>query len=176
MLRTSANTIIQQPSSLDASVVDYLVNNFDILHLGQEYLNSLNKAFLAFDNHDISQELYYRDYTDCCRLAIQILNSYKSPEKAEKKPVSNSFDISGIKSATDIVTIAEKYTRLIKSGRYYTGLCPLHNEHSPSFVIYPDTQSWYCFGACNTGGDVISLVMKAENVDFKGALTTLRGH
>ncbi len=74
--------------------------------------------------------------------------------------------IDEVKQRTDIIEIASQYTTLTKSGRNFKGICPFHSEKHPSFFIYPEQQSWHCFGACNTGGDVFSLIMKKEGLDF----------
>lgn len=74
--------------------------------------------------------------------------------------------IDEVKQRTDIVEVASQYTTLTKSGRYFKAICPFHSEKHPSFFIYPEQQSWHCFGACNTGGDVFSLIMKKEGLDF----------
>jgi DNA primase len=74
--------------------------------------------------------------------------------------------IDEVKQRTDIVEVASQYTTLTKSGRYFKAICPFHSEKHPSFFIYPEQQSWHCFGACNTGGDVFSLIMKREGLDF----------
>ena len=55
---------------------------------------------------------------------------------------------------TDIVELVGSYVQLKRKGRLYGGLCPFHSEKSPSFYVYPDTQSFYCFG-CGAGGDAI---------------------
>ncbi len=81
--------------------------------------------------------------------------------------------IDEVKQRTDIVEVAGQYTSLTKAGRTFTGLCPFHSEKRPSFFVYPEQQSWHCFGACNTGGDVFSLIMKKENLDFGEALRLL---
>ncbi len=81
--------------------------------------------------------------------------------------------IEEVKQKTDIVEIVGQYVTLKKSGRNFSAPCPFHNETHPSFFVYPEQQSWHCFGACNTGGDVISFVMKKENMDFGDALRML---
>jgi len=81
--------------------------------------------------------------------------------------------IDEVKQKIDIVDVASQYTKLIKAGRNFRGLCPLHSEKDPSFFVYPDQQSWHCFGACNTGGDAFSLVMKKQGIGFGEALQLL---
>ena len=78
-----------------------------------------------------------------------------------------------VKQRLDIVDLIGEYVALQKSGRNYKALCPFHTEKTPSFVIFTDTQSWHCFGACSTGGDIFSFVMRQENVDFSEALRFL---
>lgn len=78
-----------------------------------------------------------------------------------------------VKKRLDIVEIASGYTQLTKAGRTYRGLCPLHSEKHGSFFVYPEDGSWHCFGACNTGGDIFSLVMKKEGLRFGEALKML---
>src|SRR5512136_118709 len=82
--------------------------------------------------------------------------------------------IDEIKTRLDIVEIVSETVTLKKSGRNYLGFCPFHaNTKTPAFVVFADTQTWRCFGACADGGDLFSFVMKREGVDFKEATRLL---
>jgi len=81
--------------------------------------------------------------------------------------------IDEVKQRTDIVEVIGQYVSLSKSGRTFRGLCPFHSEKHPSFFVYPEQGSWHCFGACNTGGDVFSFIMRKEGIDFGEALRQL---
>lgn len=81
--------------------------------------------------------------------------------------------VDDVKSKIDILDVIGQYVTLKKAGRNFKALCPFHNEKTPSFVVYPDEGRWYCFGACHTGGDVFTFLMKKENIDFGEALRRL---
>jgi DNA primase len=80
-----------------------------------------------------------------------------------------------IKNRLDIVDVVSDYgVQLRKSGRSYAGFCPFHpNTKTPAFYVFPESQTWRCFGACAEGGDVFSFVMKKNGWDFKEALADL---
>lgn len=80
---------------------------------------------------------------------------------------------SEVKQRIDIVDLISESVVLKKAGRNYKGLCPFHQERTPSFVVYPENQTWHCFGACSEGGDAFSFVQKMEGVDFGEALRLL---
>ncbi len=77
-----------------------------------------------------------------------------------------------VRSRNDIVDIISGYVRLQKKGSNYFGLCPFHNEKSPSFSVSPGKQMYYCFG-CGAGGNVITFLMEYENYTFTEALKVL---
>ncbi len=78
-----------------------------------------------------------------------------------------------IKEKLDIVDGIREYIPVHKAGKNFKALCPFHKEKTPSFVISPERQTWRCFGSCNEGGDLISFVMKYENIEFYEALLSL---
>jgi DNA primase len=82
--------------------------------------------------------------------------------------------IDDIKDRIDLVDIVSETVKLRKSGRTFVGFCPFHsNTRTPSFIVWPETGTWKCFGACNTGGDVFTYVMKRDGLEFKDVLREL---
>ena len=82
-------------------------------------------------------------------------------------------DLEGIKQRIDIVDLVSQYATLKRAGKGYTALCPFHTERTPSFHVDPARQTWHCFGACGTGGDIFSFNMKKEGCEFREALNIL---
>src|SRR5689334_24142200 len=77
-----------------------------------------------------------------------------------------------VKATMEILPLVEDVVRLRKAGSTYKGLCPFHNEKTPSFTVSPARGTFKCFG-CGEGGDAITFVQKIENVDFVGAIELL---
>jgi DNA primase len=80
--------------------------------------------------------------------------------------------VEAVKAAAEILPLVEDYVRLRKSGGTYKGLCPFHQERTPSFTVSPARGTYKCFG-CGEGGDAISFVERLEQVDFVGAIESL---
>lgn len=85
--------------------------------------------------------------------------------------LSDNF-LQELKLKTDVVDVVSSYVSLKKRGNTYVGLCPFHNEKTPSFTVYENTQSFYCFG-CGAGGDSVSFMRKIENLDYIDAVKLL---
>ena len=81
--------------------------------------------------------------------------------------------VEDVKDKLDVVEVIRSYIPVFPAGRNFKACCPFHKEKTPSLMISPERRSWHCFGGCNEGGDVISFVMKYENVEFYDALKLL---
>lgn len=80
--------------------------------------------------------------------------------------------ITEVKNRLSIIDLAQEFQRVQKAGKYYKGLCPFHNERTASFVLYPDSNRYYCFG-CHAKGSSIDLYAHYHNIDFKTAMGQL---
>jgi DNA primase len=80
--------------------------------------------------------------------------------------------VSEVRDRTEIVDLVSQYVQLKKTGRSYKGLCPFHQEKTPSFVVFPESGNFHCFG-CGRGGDIFTFYMGVEHVEFRDALQEL---
>ena len=80
--------------------------------------------------------------------------------------------IDEVRAAADIVTVVSDSVSLRKAGNAYKGLCPFHDERSPSFHVTPSRGMWYCFG-CGEGGDAVKFVMRLDGLSFQDAVRSL---
>ena len=86
--------------------------------------------------------------------------------------LASDSDLDKIRDRIDIVELISGRTRLKKGGARYKGLCPFHNEKTPSFTVDPERKLWHCFG-CGAGGDMFTFVMQSENLEFPDAVRLL---
>ena len=85
--------------------------------------------------------------------------------------MANSDLVKEVKNNINIVELVSESTNLTGNRNALKGLCPFHNEKTPSFVVYPEKQTWRCFGACASGGDIFNFIMNSENINFPQALS-----
>jgi hypothetical protein len=173
------DTIVTRESQLhytfDAADLDYMVLHLTIEQLRHEHYHATIQVAVCRQFGD-PDEYYWEAYLDAVKLALEVRRWLDTPLKTKSKPgpARNHLSIAEIKACTDILTVVSQYVQLRKCGTRYIGKCPFHDDRAPSLVVYPDTQTWYCFG-CNQGGDVISFAMKINNLDFSEAIKILAG-
>lgn len=127
----------------------------------------VKRSVARMQGDDLAEDLW--DWSaELSRMAISFRQYADAVEAAKRPPGKRGRRINyeAIKQANDIVTFAERYTRLRKSGNRLVGQCPVHSDHSPSFVVYAEQGRWWCFG-CQQGGDVVDLA-RLLGVDLVG--------
>lgn len=82
-------------------------------------------------------------------------------------------EVDDLKASVAIEDVVSRYMPLRRSGSNFVGRCPFHDDRTPSFVVYPETRSFYCFG-CQAHGDVVTFLMRTENLTFTEALEVIR--
>jgi len=131
------------------------------------------KAAVHEHNDEDDKAAYLRDYARCLRLAALLVQSTwaepRTPVVADGKPV----DVQALKATINAVNYIDSHVRLVKYGSVFKGLCPFHDEKTPSFTVWPDGH-WYCFG-CGIGGDIIEFVKRWYRCEFKEAVQRLAG-
>jgi hypothetical protein len=130
---------------------------------GSGYIGGID-AFISIYDDDKTRG-YYLWFKEVLLKAIELKRG------GIVRNFKGKLDVEGARERADMVAIVEGYgIRLKKSGKGFTGLCPFHNEKSPSFYIDPIKKTYKCFG-CQEHGDFIDLIMKLEKVDFKEAVS-----
>ena len=81
--------------------------------------------------------------------------------------------VDDVKARIDLVELISSYLPLRKAGKNFSARCPFHTEKTPSFFVFPERETWRCFGQCGTGGDAFAFVQKADNLTFGDALRRL---
>ena len=109
----------------------------------------------------LPSRISWSDFDTDVRLRKSRLKGYIPADKIEE-----------IKGRADIVHLISEYITLKKAGRNFLGLCPFHKEKSPSFTVSDDKQIFYCFG-CGEGGNVITFLMKINNISYPEAVRYL---
>ncbi len=112
---------------------------------------------------------------------LSLLSAAKPFPKANASPLRNDIrshfhgdeEIARLKTAVRIESLISRYCKLRQSGSTYIGQCPFHEDGTPSFVVYPTTQTFHCFG-CEAHGDVFTFLMRKEGVSFPEALKVVR--
>lgn len=143
VIREKLNTVYRQVSANDQWFYKALIKNFDLPKLR------------VIDNH--------------------IIRLKRLQGVAQKKSLPKGWITAEHITYAKMVPIVDfigTYIHLRKVGNTFIGLCPLHKERTPSFVVYPNSNSWYCYG-CNIGGDAITLVMKLQELPFIEAVRKL---
>jgi hypothetical protein len=120
---------------------------------------------------------YFEENTDYWNQYLELVNVSIAFKLDSERPLLSAASGNGVKAADvkarlDIVNVIERYTELRPAGRRFTGKCPIHNDSHPSLVVYPDNNSWHCFG-CNRGGDAIDFYQAINKIDFKQAIKEL---
>ncbi len=134
-----------------------------------EYLEGYHGGCVDYNLREV---LWERELQYLFRSALELIRS-RQPKPDSTRSVK-FINLDELKRTLDIVEVIGRYVKLKKAGRNYNALCPFHSEKRPSFMVYPETQTWHCYGACNTGGDAIKFVMQYQHLDFKQAISLLR--
>lgn len=151
--------------------IEYLIN-LGISQLKHEVRHSevMSKVAVNFEGTEYEIKYPWAAYHETTKLALTLAMEYLP----KPKPTPGHVDVEAVKARNDILSVAERYTRMKKSGKNFTGKCPLHESKGFPLTVYPDSQSWYCYHCCK-GGDVFDMVSTFENCDFKQAASVLGG-
>ncbi len=157
-----------------SDIIDSKLREIDdeIIQVRDQINNLVGQIAKASENDRILGEVLLKHglIKEQCELERQRrqLLRYKYISKKHKSPSGHKLDVESARNYP-ILSLAEQYTRVRRTGKTFVGRCPLHDDRSPSFYVYPESNSFYCFG-CNKGGNGINLVMEKEQMAFKDAV------
>ncbi len=156
-----------------------LANRFTIQQLRREVHTTEKHIFLSeyFEGTSYKNWLcdiaWWQTYKSVCQEAL--VWQTNNPHNVKPATPGKRINAEAIKAHSDIVSVIEGYTTLRKSGKRYSGLCPLHaDKKSASLFVYPEDNSFHCFG-CHAHGDVFDFIQQMERTDFRGAAAILGG-
>ncbi|MBD3300058.1 MAG: hypothetical protein GF347_01775 [Candidatus Moranbacteria bacterium] len=146
-----------------------IIKKFNIINKYNDNLSDFDRWFYK----RLIYHLYLPKLLNCIDQILRIKRLlFYTLSKAKQSYGSNFQDKIEIARNKPIIDIASNFLDLKKISDKHVALCPFHKEKTASFYIYPNTNSFYCFG-CRNNGDVISLVMKLQGFDFKQAVNYL---
>lgn len=153
-----------------------LANSLTINQLRREITSAYRhyRVEQQFEGTPESDWFPWLDYKNACQQALDC--HMDNPQPALPRIPGKCIDIQAAKDNSDIVSVIESYgVQLLKSGHNrFRGFCPFHDDRrTPSFSVDANRQTWHCFGACGTGGDIISFIQRIENCGFKQAVAIL---
>ena len=157
-------------NNLSAGHLRYMIAKYRLLYYSKGIVWDEQRQERDYET-EWHERAFYEDFLNACQSALKIKQNTTTRSPAVLREIRLSAE--EIKAKVDIVDYIGQYVNLIKSGRSFKAPCPFHSEKSPSFMVYPENRTWHCYGACNTGGDVITFTMKYQGVDFKAALYQL---
>lgn len=161
MLQTRVNYLKTGLETLRNTIVD--------LKRQHSQTNPASKAFLLYliENTEEKYNAKLREYEQA-KWTVQ--NTYKKIKKNIDTITAEDIQAAKLIPCNDFI-----HTQLKQTMGRWTGRCPLHDEKTASFVIYMQTNTWYCFGACSEGGDVIKLVQRLNGLSFIPAIRLILG-
>lgn len=118
---------------------------------------------------------FWRDQVDLFSRALQQRRAadLKALPTVNGKPVGATYlRAEQIKDRCDVVDIVGRFVNLRRTGSHYKALCPFHDEHTPSFVVFPDKANWHCFG-CGANGDVIDFIGRTKRLNYTESVKEL---
>lgn len=138
----------------------------------KEKIKKLKNEFnLACEDFRIFRKLWENGESLKLLMWIEIGEALDKMEQPEivKPQYKNRLNADEVAERVNIVEIIGNYIQARRSGRYFKTVCPFHTEKTPSMVIYPETNSWYCFG-CHKGGNIFHFIQEIEKCNFREAL------